>query len=100
MGDDITSSLIEQGILGLWCVFMIVLYQQGNKRTEKIEEKREADRRDGDARLDEMIGKMDTVIMRLDTLTDKFEEKDKEDKMRQMVREASRSRVKTETKTQ
>jgi hypothetical protein len=100
VGDDITSSLIEQGILGLWCVFMIVLYQQGNKRTEKIEEKREADRRDGDARLDEMIGKMDTVIMRLDTLTDKFEEKDKEDKMRQMVREASRSRVKTETKTQ
>lgn len=100
MGDDITSSLIEQGILGLWCVFMIVLYQQGNKRTEKIEEKREADRRDGDARLDEMIGKLDTVIMRLDTLTDKFEEKDKEDKMRQMVREASRSRVKTETKTQ
>tara|TARA_A100001391_G_scaffold68687_1_gene43901 strand:+ start:252 stop:554 length:303 start_codon:yes stop_codon:yes gene_type:complete len=95
---DIANTLIEQGILGLWCLFMIFLYHQGNKRAEKLEEKRDADRKDADERLDELISKMDVVISRLDALTDKFEEKAQEDKMRQYVREAARGRVKTETK--
>ena len=100
MEADFTNTLIEQGILGLWCVFMIVLYQQGNKRTERIERQREADRKEADERLDTLISKVDTIITRLDNFTSRFDEKLQEDKMRQMVREASRTRVKTETKAQ
>jgi len=95
---DIANTLIEQGILGLWCLFMIFLYHQGNKRAERLEEKRDADRKDADERLDGIISKVDVVITRLDVLIDKFEEKAQEDKMRQYVREAARSRVKTDTK--
>ena len=98
MDADIANTLIEQGILGLWCLFMIFLYHQGNKRAEKLEEKRDADRKDADERLDGIISKVDVVITRLDVLIDKFEEKAQEDKMRQYVREAARSRVKTDTK--
>lgn len=98
MDADIANTLIEQGILGLWCLFMIFLYHQGNKRAERLEEKRDADRKDADERLDGIISKVDVVITRLDVLIDKFEEKAQEDKMRQYVREAARSRVKTDTK--
>lgn len=98
MESDFTSTLIEQGILGLWCMFMIFLYHQSNKRGERMEEKRETDRRDSDERLSALLGKMDCVINRLDALAQRFEEQDREDKMRQMVRDASRTRVKTTTK--
>ena len=98
MESDFTSTLIEQGILGLWCMFMIFLYHQSNKRGERMEEKRETDRRDSDERLNALLGKMDCVINRLDALAQRFEEQDREDKMRQMVRDASRTRVKTTTK--
>ena len=98
MESDFTGTLIEQGILGLWCMFMIFLYHQSNKRTEKMEERRDSDRREADERLDTLLTKVDAVISRLDALAQKFEEQDREAKMRQMVREASRGRVKTETK--
>ncbi len=95
---DITNALIEQGILGLWCVFMIVLYQQGNKRAERIEIQRERDRKEADERLDELISKVDTIIVRLEGFTSRFDEKLQEDKMQRMIREASRGRAKTEVK--
>tara|TARA_R110000751_G_scaffold240266_1_gene340880 strand:- start:215 stop:517 length:303 start_codon:yes stop_codon:yes gene_type:complete len=97
---DLANTLIEQGILGLWCLFMIFLYHQGNKRTERIETQREVDRKEADERLDVLIGKVDAVISRLDTFTSRFDEKVQEDKMQRMIREASRGRVKTETKVQ
>jgi hypothetical protein len=97
---DLANTLIEQGILGLWCLFMIFLYHQGNKRTERIETQRELDRKDADERLDVLIGKVDAVISRLDTFTSRFDEKVQEDKMQRMIREASRGRIKTETKAQ
>jgi hypothetical protein len=100
MEADLANTLIEQGILGLWCMFMIFLYHQGNKRTERIEKQREADRKEADERLDTLIGKVDVIIMRLESFISRFDEKEQEDKMRQMVREASRTRVKTETKAQ
>jgi len=100
MEADFTNTLIEQGILGLWCMFMIFLYHQSNKRTERIERQREADRKEADERLDTLISKVDAIITRLDNFTSRFDEKLQEDKMRQMVREASRTRVKTETKAQ
>ena len=100
MEADLANTLIEQGILGLWCLFMIFLYHQGNKRTERIETQREVDRKEADERLDVLIGKVDAVISRLDTFTSRFDEKVQEDKMQRMIREASRGRVKTETKVQ
>lgn len=100
MEADLANTLIEQGILGLWCLFMIFLYHQGNKRTERIETQRELDRKDADERLDVLIGKVDAVISRLDTFTSRFDEKVQEDKMQRMIREASRGRIKTETKAQ
>jgi len=100
MEADFTNTLIEQGILGLWCMFMIFLYHQSNKRTERIEMRREVDRREADERLSTLIGKVDVIIMRLDSFISRFEEKEQEDKMRQLVREASRGRTKTDTKAQ
>ena len=100
MDGDLANTLIEQGILGLWCMFMIFLYHQGNKRAERIEKQREADRREADERLDVLISKVDTVITRLDQFTARFDEKLQEDKMQMMFREASRSMTKAETKVQ
>tara|TARA_R110000824_G_scaffold100459_4_gene238854 strand:+ start:1435 stop:1743 length:309 start_codon:yes stop_codon:yes gene_type:complete len=98
MEADLANTLIEQGILGLWCMFMIFLYHQGNKRTERIEQQRERDRKDADERLDELISKVDTIIVRLEGFTSRFDEKLQEDKMQRMIREASRGRAKTEIK--
>lgn len=100
MEADLANTLIEQGILGLWCMFMIFLYHQGNKRTERIEKQRERDRKEADERLDTLISKVDDVITRLDIFTSRFEEKMQEDKMQRMIREASRGRAKAETKVQ
>jgi len=58
------------------------------------------DRREADERLSTLIGKVDVIIMRLDSFISRFEEKEQEDKMRQLVREASRGRTKTDTKAQ
>jgi|TARA_Y100000004_G_scaffold197186_1_gene270279 C4-dicarboxylate-specific signal transduction histidine kinase len=98
MEADLANTLIEQGILGLWCMFMIFLYHQGNKRAERIEQQRERDRKDADERLDELISKVDTIIVRLEGFTSRFDEKLQEDKMQRMIREASRGRAKTEIK--
>jgi len=98
MEADLANTLIEQGILGLWCLFMIFLYHQGNKRAERIEKQRERDRKDADERLDELISKVDTIIVRLEGFTSRFDEKLQEDKMQRMIREASRGRAKTEIK--
>lgn len=98
MEADLANTLIEQGILGLWCMFMIFLYHQGNKRAERIEKQRERDRKDADERLDELISKVDTIIVRLEGFTSRFDEKLQEDKMQRMIREASRGRAKTEIK--
>ena len=100
METDLANTLIEQGILGLWCMFMIFLYHQGNKRTDRIEKQRERDRKEADERSDTLISKVDDVITRLDMFTSRFDEKLQEDKMQRMIREASRGRVKTETKIQ
>lgn len=100
MEADLANTLIEQGILGLWCMFMIFLYHQGNKRTERIEAQREVDRKEADERLDVLISKVDDVITRLDLFTSRFDEKMQEDKMQRMIREASRGRAKAETKVQ
>lgn len=100
MEADLANTLIEQGILGLWCMFMIFLYHQGNKRAERIEKQRERDRKEADERLDTLISKVDDVITRLDIFTSRFEEKVQEDKMQRMIREASRGRAKAETKVQ
>jgi|TARA_R100001224_G_C3937261_1_gene120966 C4-dicarboxylate-specific signal transduction histidine kinase len=100
METDLANTLIEQGILGLWCMFMIFLYHQGNKRTDRIEKQRERDRKEADERIDTLISKVDDVITRLDMFTSRFDEKLQEDKMQRMIREASRGRVKTETKIQ
>ena len=100
MEADLANTLIEQGILGLWCMFMIFLYHQGNKRTDRIEKQRELDRKEADERIDTLISKVDDVITRLDIFTSRFDEKLQEDKMQRMIREASRGRVKTETKVQ
>jgi len=97
---DLANTLIEQGILGLWCMFMIFLYHQGNKRTDRIEKQRELDRKEADERIDTLISKVDDVITRLDIFTSRFDEKLQEDKMQRMIREASRGRIKTETKVQ
>lgn len=98
MEADIANTLIEQGILGLWCMFMIFLYHQGNKRSERIEKQRERDRKEADERLDVLISKVDDLIARLAGFTSRFDEKLQEDKMERMIREASRSRAKTEIK--
>ena len=98
MEAELANTLIEQGILGLWCMFMIFLYHQGNKRAERIENQRQRDRKEADERLDVLISKVDAVISRLDTFTSRFDEKLQEDKMERMIREASRSRAKTEVK--
>ena len=100
METELANTLIEQGILGLWCMFMIFLYHQGNKRTDRIEKQRERDRKEADERIDTLISKVDDVITRLDMFTSRFDEKLQEDKMQRMIREASRGRVKTETKIQ
>ena len=100
METDLANTLIEQGILGLWCMFMIFLYHQGNKRTDRIEKQRERDRKEADERIDTLISKVDDVITRLDMFTSRFDEKLQEDKMQRMIREASRGRLKTETKVQ
>ena len=100
MEAGLANTLIEQGILGLWCMFMIFLYHQGNKRTDRIEKQRELDRKEADERIDTLISKVDDVITRLDIFTSRFDEKLQEDKMQRMIREASRGRVKTETKVQ
>lgn len=100
MEADLANTLIEQGILGLWCMFMIFLYHQGNKRTDRIEKQRELDRKEADERIDTLISKVDDVITRLDIFTSRFDEKLQEDKMQRMIREASRGRVKAETKVQ
>ena len=100
MEADLANTLIEQGILGLWCMFMIFLYHQGNKRTDRIEKQRELDRKEADERIDTLISKVDDVITRLDMFTSRFDEKLQEDKMQRMIREASRGRLKTETKVQ
>jgi hypothetical protein len=98
METELANTLIEQGILGLWCLFMIFLYHQGNKRAERVERQREQDRKEADERLDELISKVDTIIVRLEGFTSRFDEKIQEDKMQRMIREASRSRAKTEIK--
>ena len=100
METELANTLIEQGILGLWCMFMIFLYHQGNKRTDRIEKQRERDRKEADERIDTLISKVDDVITRLDIFTSRFDEKLQEDKMQRMIREASRGRIKTETKVQ
>ena len=100
METELANTLIEQGILGLWCLFMIFLYHQGNKRTDRIEKQRERDRKEADERIDTLISKVDDVITRLDMFTSRFDEKLQEDKMQRMIRGASRGRLKTETKVQ
>ena len=98
MEAELANTLIEQGILGLWCMFMIFLYHQGNKRSERIEKQRERDRKEADERLDVLISKVDDLIARLAGFTSRFDEKLQEDKMERMIREASRGRAKTEVK--
>ena len=45
MGEAFASTLMEQGILGLFCLFLIYLHTSSDKRMIRLEEKSEADQK-------------------------------------------------------
>lgn len=81
---------MEQGILGLFCAFLIYLHTSSDKRMMRLEEKREADQKDLDSVLDNIAASVEELLR----LT---KEKLHDEKLEKLVRQGSRTKVKTET---
>ena len=81
---------MEQGILGLFCAFLIYLHTSSDKRMMRLEEKREADQKDLDSVLDSIAASVEELLR----LT---KEKLHDEKLEKLVRQGSRTKVKTET---
>ena len=88
--EGFASSLMEQGILGLFCAFLIYLHTSSDKRMMRLEEKREADQKDLDSVLDNIAASVEELLR----LT---KEKLHDEKLEKLVRQGSRTKVKTET---
>lgn len=81
---------MEQGILGLFCAFLIYLHTSSDKRMMRLEEKREADQKDLDSVLDNIAASVEELLR----LT---KEKLHDEKLEKLVRQGSRSPAKTKT---
>jgi len=80
---------MEQGILGLFCAFLIYLHTSSDKRMMRLEEKREADQKDLDSVLDSIAAGVEELLR----LT---KEKLQDEKLEKIVRQGSRTKAKTE----
>ena len=87
--DGFASTLMEQGVLGLFCAFLIYLHSSTERRVVRFEEKREADQRDLEAVLDAIAGGVEQVLR----IT---KEKIQDEKLEKLVRQGARGKGKTE----
>ena len=90
MGEEFYSTLAEQGILGLFCTFLIYLHMQSDKRMLRLEEKREADQKELDSVLD-------TIASHVEQLLRITKERMQDDKLEKIVRREARVSAKTKT---
>jgi|TARA_R110000824_G_scaffold192042_1_gene374015 hypothetical protein len=90
VGEEFLSTLAEQGILGIFCAFLIYLHTQSDKRMARLEEKREGDQRELDSVLD-------TIAAGVEELLRITKERLQDDKLEKLVRQGSRVSAKTKT---
>lgn len=90
MAEAFASTLMEQGILGLFCMFLIYLHTSSDKRMLRLEEKREADQKELDSLMDGIAASVEEVLR----LT---KEKLHDEKLEKLVRQGSRVSTKTKT---
>ena len=90
MGEEFLGTLAEQGILGIFCVFLIYLHMQSDKRMARLEEKREADQKELDSVLD-------TIASHVEQLLRITKERLQDEKLERMVRDGTRVATKTKT---
>ncbi len=90
MGEEFLGTLAEQGILGIFCIFLIYLHMQSDKRMARLEEKREADQKELDSVLD-------TIASHVEQLLRITKERLQDEKLERMVRQGTRVSAKTKT---
>tara|TARA_R110000751_G_C13499850_1_gene450206 strand:+ start:63 stop:344 length:282 start_codon:yes stop_codon:yes gene_type:complete len=90
VGEEFLGTLMEQGVLGMFCTFLIYLHMQSEKRMLRLEEKREADQR-------ELDGVLDTVASMVEQVLRIIKEKVADEKLEKLVRQGSRVSAKTKT---
>jgi hypothetical protein len=90
--DAFTSTLMEQGILGLFCAFLVYLHTSSDKRMLRLEEKRESDQRDLDVILDGIAAGVEELLRMA-------KEKLQDEKLEKIVRQGSRTPSKTKPDT-
>jgi hypothetical protein len=88
VGEEFYSTLAEQGILGIFCIFLIYLHMQSDKRMLRLEEKREADQKELDSVLD-------TIASHVEQLLRITKERLQDEKLERMVRQGARVSDKT-----
>ena len=90
MGEEFLGTLAEQGILGIFCIFLIYLHLQSDKRMALLEEMREADQKELDSVLD-------TIAAHVEELLRITKERLQDEKLERMVRQGTRVSAKTKT---
>ena len=90
MGEEFLGTLAEQGILGIFCIFLIYLHMQSDKKMARLEEKREADQKELDSVLD-------TIASHVEQLLRITKERLQDEKLERMVRQGTRVSAKTKT---
>ena len=90
MGEEFVGSLMEQGVLGMFCAFLIYLHMQSDKRMLRLEKKREADQKELDNVLDAIAATAEEVLRII-------KEKAADEKLERMVRQGARIPAKTKT---
>jgi len=90
MGEEFIGSLMEQGVLGLFCTFLIYLHTQSDKRMLRLEKKREADQKELDNVLDNVAAMVEQMLRII-------KEKAADEKLEKLVRQGTRIPAKTKT---
>tara|TARA_R110000824_G_scaffold8698_1_gene39329 strand:+ start:1226 stop:1510 length:285 start_codon:yes stop_codon:yes gene_type:complete len=90
VGEEFIGTLAEQGILGIFCIFLIYLHMQSDKRMARLEEKREGDQKELDSVLD-------TIAAHVEELLRITKERLQDEKLEKIVRQGSRVAAKTKT---
>ena len=79
---------MEQGVLGMFCTFLIYLHMQSDRRMLRLEEKREADQKELDNVLDNVAAMVEQMLRII-------KEKAADEKLEKLVRQGTRVPAKT-----
>ena len=90
--DAFTSTLMEQGILGLFCAFLVYLHASSDKRMLRLEEKRDSDQK-------ELDGILDGIAAGVEEILRVTKERLHDEKLEKLVRQGARTPTKTKTDT-